>query len=154
MYNCPIEFFALSIEVFVDIVTKRGALLANLMIVDDSSFMRSILKDLVTDGGHNVISEAANGKEAILLYENHRPDLVTMDITMPEMDGITAIKLLLTIHPDARVIMVSAMGQEEHMFEAIKAGAKGFLVKPFSVGKVLDEIRFVMNSRQARNGQL
>ncbi len=117
------------------------------MIVDDSSFMRSILRELVVDAGHNVITEAKNGREAIVFYEKYRPDLVTMDITMPEMDGITAIKLILTIRPDARIIMVSAMGQEEHMFEAIKAGAKGFLVKPFSVGKVLDEIRFVMNCK-------
>ncbi len=97
------------------------------------------------DAGYNVVAEARNGREAIMLYEEYHPDLVTMDITMPEMDGITAVKVLLAIHPNARIIMVSALGQEEHMFEAIKAGAKGFLVKPFRVGNVLNEIRYVLN---------
>ncbi len=119
--------------------------MAKLMIVDDSLFMRSVLRDLVIDAGHSVIAEAKNGREAIGLYEQYLPALVTMDITMPEMDGITAMKILLTIHPDARIITISSMGQEEHMFEAIRAGAKGFVVKPFRVGEVLQEISYVLN---------
>ena len=112
--------------------------MANILITDDAVFMRRMLGDVLKNNGHTIVGEAANGKEAIAKYKELKPDLVTMDITMPELDGIQACKAIMQSDPQARVLMVSAMGQQAMVVEAIKSGARDFIVKPFNaVSKVL-----------------
>jgi two-component system, chemotaxis family, chemotaxis protein CheY len=111
-----------------------------ILITDDALFMRVTLKRILTDAGYEVVGEAANGKESVALYESLKPDLVTMDITMPEMDGIEALKAIRASDPNATVVMCSAMGQQNLMVEALTAGAKEFLVKPFQADKVIDVV--------------
>jgi two-component system, chemotaxis family, chemotaxis protein CheY len=112
-----------------------------ILITDDALFMRVTLKRILTDGGYEVVGEAANGAEAVTLYNDLKPDLVTMDITMPEMDGIEALKVIRGSDPNASVVMCSAMGQQNLMVEALQAGAKEFIVKPFQADKVLEVIK-------------
>lgn len=102
--------------------------------------MRMMLKDILTKGGHEVIGEAANGLEAIKKYGELQPDVVTMDITMPEMEGIAALKEIRKTDPGAKVIMCSAMGQQAMVIEAVQAGAKEFIVKPFQADRVLNSV--------------
>lgn len=113
--------------------------MALVLVVDDAQFMRMRLNKLLTDGGHQVV-EAGNGLEALEQYEQHKPDVVMMDITMPEMDGLTALKELKKRHPDAKVIMCSALGQQSAVLEAIKSGASDFIVKPFEPERVLQAV--------------
>jgi two-component system chemotaxis response regulator CheY len=101
------------------------------LVVDDAAFMRVSIKNMLTKNGYEVIGEAENGKIAIQKYQDLSPDVITMDITMPEMDGLTSLKKILSIDANANVIMISAMGQESMVREAVLAGAKGFIVKPF-----------------------
>ncbi|MGI6151971.1 MAG: response regulator [Christensenellales bacterium] len=101
------------------------------LIVDDAAFMRVSIKNMLTKHGYEVIGEAENGKVAIQKFQELSPDIVTMDITMPEMDGLASLKKILAINPAANVIMISAMGQESMVREAVLSGAKGFIVKPF-----------------------
>lgn len=108
------------------------------LIADDAAFMRMMLKDILTKNGHEVVGEAANGAEMLIKYEETQPDIVTLDITMPEMDGLTAIKELKKKHPDANVIMCSAMGQQSMVIDAIQSGAKDFIVKPFQAERVIE----------------
>lgn len=108
------------------------------LIADDAAFMRMMLKDILTKNGHEVVGEAANGVEMLSKYEETQPDIVTLDITMPEMDGLTAIKELRKKHPDANVIMCSAMGQQSMVIDAIQSGAKDFIVKPFQADRVIE----------------
>lgn len=115
--------------------------MARVLIVDDAAFMRMMLREILTKAGHEVVGEASNGKEAIELYDVHKPDIVTLDITMPELDGIQALKEIMKRHKDAKVIMCSAMGQQSMVIEAIQSGAKNFIVKPFQADKVVDTIR-------------
>jgi len=103
--------------------------------------MRMTLKNILTQNGYEVIGEAANGKEAIQKYQELRPDLVTMDITMPEMDGITAVKELKRLDPGANIIMCTAMGQKNLVIEAIQAGARDFIVKPFQTERVVEGVK-------------
>lgn len=110
------------------------------LIVDDAVFMRMKLKDILENHGYNVIGEAGNGKEAIDMYQSEKPDIVTMDITMPEMDGIEALKGIKEIDSDATVIMCSAMGQQAMVMEAIQAGAVDFIVKPFDTDRVIKSL--------------
>ncbi len=110
------------------------------LIVDDAAFMRMLLKDIITKAGYEVVGEASNGAEAIEKYKELKPDIVTMDITMPEMNGIEATKGILKIDPNANVIMCSAMGQQMMVVEAIQAGAKDFIVKPFQQGRVVEAL--------------
>jgi len=112
-----------------------------IMIVDDALFMRVTLKNILSKEGHEIAGEAANGREAVALYQSVRPDVVTMDITMPEMDGITAVKHIKQFDPSARIIMCTAMGQKNLVMEAVAAGAKDFIVKPFQPDKVLESVR-------------
>ena len=112
--------------------------MAKILIVDDAAFMRMMIKDILTKNGYEVVAEAANGVEAVELYKSHQPDLVTMDITMPEMDGIEAVKQIKAVNPAAKVIMCSAMGQQSMVMDAIKAGANDFIVKPFQADRVLE----------------
>ncbi|MEK3808924.1 MULTISPECIES: response regulator [unclassified Metabacillus] len=111
-----------------------------IMIVDDAAFMRMMIKDILTKNGFDVVAEASDGAQAVEKYKEHHPDLVTMDITMPEMDGITALKEIKKMNPHARVIMCSAMGQQAMVIDAIQAGAKDFIVKPFQADRVLEAI--------------
>ncbi|HWQ76445.1 MAG TPA: response regulator [Syntrophomonas sp.] len=112
----------------------------SILIVDDAAFMRMMIKDIVTRNGYEVVGEAANGIEAVEKYKQLKPDLVTMDITMPDKDGISAVKDIIAEDSTARVIMCSAMGQQALVMDAIKAGAKDFLVKPFKAERVLQAI--------------
>ncbi len=114
--------------------------MARVLIVDDAAFMRKMLGDVLAKGGHEVIGEGANGAEAITQYQSLRPDIMTLDITMPEKDGLAALREILTLEPSAKVIMCSALGQESKVLEAIKSGAKDFVVKPFQPDRVLDAI--------------
>ncbi|WP_448516297.1 chemotaxis protein CheY [Pseudothermotoga sp.] len=111
------------------------------LIVDDAAFMRMLLKDIITKAGYEVAGEAANGVEAVEKYKELKPDVVTMDITMPEMDGITAIKKIKEIDPNAKIIVCSAMGQQAMVIEAIQAGAKDFIVKPFQHSRVVEALQ-------------
>jgi two-component system chemotaxis response regulator CheY len=114
--------------------------MTRVLIVDDAAFMRMMLKDLLVKNGFEVIGEANNGIKAVEMYKMEKPDVVTMDITMPEMDGIEAVKAIKQINPSAKIIMCSAMGQQGMVMEAIKAGARDFIVKPFQADRVIEAI--------------
>ncbi len=114
------------------------------LIVDDAAFMRMMIKDILTKNNYEIVGEAANGLQAIEKWQELRPDLTTMDITMPEMDGITAVKEIKKIDPNAKIIMCSAMGQQGMVIEAIQSGARDFIVKPFQPDRVLEAIRKVV----------
>lgn len=114
------------------------------LVVDDAAFMRMMIKDILKKGGYEVIGEAEDGVKAVEKYKELQPDLVTMDITMPEMDGITAVKEIKKIDTNAQIIMCSAMGQQAMVIDAIQAGAKDFVVKPFQPDRVLEAIRKVL----------
>ncbi|QXE03107.1 response regulator [Terribacillus sp. DMT04] len=111
-----------------------------ILIVDDAAFMRMMIKDILTKNGFEVVGEAPDGQQAVEKYKELTPDLVTMDITMPEMDGIAAMKEIKSQYPDAKVIMCSAMGQQAMVIDAIQAGAKDFIVKPFQADRVVEAI--------------
>lgn len=116
----------------------------NVLIVDDAAFMRMMIKDILTKNGYNVVGEAENGKIAVDKYAEVKPDLTLMDITMPEMDGIQALKAIKGADPGATVIMCSAMGQQAMVIEAIQSGAKDFIVKPFQAERVLEAVKKVI----------
>ena len=115
-----------------------------ILIVDDAAFMRMMLKDILTKNGYEVVGEAENGAKAVEKYKEVTPDLVTMDITMPEMDGISALKNIRSIDSNAKVVMCSAMGQQAMVIEAIQAGARDFIVKPFQADRVLEAVKKVI----------
>lgn len=123
--------------------------MAKVLIVDDAAFMRMMIKDILEKNGFEVVGEANNGIKAVELYKKEKPDVVTMDITMPDMDGIEAVKEIKSIDPDAKVIMCSAMGQQTMVMDAIKAGAKDFIVKPFQPDRVLEAIKKVVGDRKS-----
>jgi two-component system, chemotaxis family, chemotaxis protein CheY len=114
--------------------------LPKILLVDDAAFMRMRCSKLLTENGYEV-GEAENGQEAIQKYQTYRPDLVLMDITMPVMDGITATREIKTLDAGAKIVMVSALGQQTMVIEAIKAGAKDFVVKPFEPDKILATVK-------------
>ncbi|MGE5580946.1 MAG: response regulator [Bacillota bacterium] len=114
------------------------------LVVDDAAFMRMMIKDILRKGGYEVIGEAEDGSKAVDKFKELRPDLVTMDITMPDMDGISAVKEIRKIDPNAMIIMCSAMGQQAMVIDAIQAGAKDFVVKPFQPERVLEAVRKVL----------
>ena len=116
----------------------------NILIVDDAAFMRMMIKDILTKNGYNVAAEAENGAKAVEKFGEVKPDLVLMDITMPEMDGIQALKAIKSANPGANVIMCSAMGQQAMVIEAIQSGAKDFIVKPFQAYRVLEAVKKVV----------
>lgn len=115
--------------------------MSNILVVDDAAFMRMMIKDILSKNGFNVVGEAENGVQAVEKYEELQPDLVTMDITMPEMDGITALKKIKETNPNAKILMCSAMGQQAMVIDAIQAGAKDFIVKPFQADRVIEAIQ-------------
>ena len=111
------------------------------LVVDDAAFMRMMVKDILTKNGYEVVGEAENGMKALEKYQELKPDLITMDITMPEMDGISAVKEIKKVDPNAKIVMCSAMGQRAMVIEAIQAGARDFIVKPFQPDRVLEAVR-------------
>jgi two-component system chemotaxis response regulator CheY len=114
--------------------------MADILIVDDADFIRLLLRDILTNNGHRVVGEASDGVEAILKYREVRPDIVTMDIVMPKTNGIEAVRAIKAEYPKARIIMISALGQQKLVMESIRAGAKDFIVKPFNERTVVDII--------------
>lgn len=116
----------------------------NILICDDAAFMRMMIKDILTKNGYNVAGEAENGAKAVEKYNELKPDLVLMDITMPEMDGIQALKKIKETDPSASIIMCSAMGQQAMVIESIQSGAKDFIVKPFQADRVLEAVQKVV----------
>ncbi|MFZ5640285.1 MAG: response regulator [Bacillota bacterium] len=114
---------------------------ARILIVDDAAFMRMMIKDILSKNGYQIVGEAENGAVAVEKYRELQPDLTTMDITMPEMDGISAVKEIRKTDPQANIIMCSAMGQQAMVIDAIQAGAKDFIVKPFQPDRVLEAVR-------------
>ena len=116
----------------------------NIMICDDAAFMRMMIKDILTKNGYNVAGEAENGLKAVEKFKEVNPDLVLMDITMPEMDGIEALKKIKSGDPNASIIMCSAMGQQAMVIESIQSGAKDFIVKPFQADRVLEAVQKVV----------
>ena len=118
--------------------------MAKVMICDDAAFMRMMIKDILTKNGYEITAEAENGAIAVEKYPDAKPDLVLMDITMPDMDGIQALKKIKEIDANANVIMCSAMGQQAMVIEAIQSGAKDFIVKPFQAERVLEAVKKVV----------
>ena len=114
------------------------------LVCDDAAFMRSLLSDILDRGGFDVVGEAGSGSEAVDKFRVLRPDLVTMDILMPDMGGIDAVREIVRIEPGARVLMCSAMGQHSLLLEAIQAGAKDFILKPFQPSRVLEAVHRVL----------
>jgi two-component system chemotaxis response regulator CheY len=118
--------------------------LSKILIVDDAAFMRFMLKEILIKAGHEVIGEAENGLVAIEMYNSLFPDVVTMDITMPDMEGTEALKKIRSQHPSAKIIMCSAVGKQHIVVQAILAGAKDFIVKPFQPDRVIEAINRVI----------
>jgi two-component system chemotaxis response regulator CheY len=114
--------------------------MARVLVVDDAAFMRKMVSDALSGGGHEIVGEAGNGAEAIERYQELRPDVMTLDITMPEKDGLAALQEIIAADPGAKVVMCSALGQESKVLESIKLGAKDFVVKPFQADRVLSAI--------------
>ena len=112
-----------------------------ILVVDDASFMRMMIKDILSKNGFTIVGEAENGLKAVDKYKELNPELVIMDITMPEMDGIEAVKEIKKINNNAKIVMCSAMGQQAMVIEAIQAGAKDFIVKPFQADRVVEAVK-------------
>ncbi|NPV88261.1 response regulator [Coprothermobacteraceae bacterium] len=112
-----------------------------ILVVDDAAFMRMMIKNVLGQNGYEIVGEASNGQEAVALYQKLKPDLVTLDITMPEMDGIQTLKEIIKVDPSAKVIMVTAMGQQQLVIEAIQQGARDFVVKPFQPDRLLEAVK-------------
>ncbi len=115
------------------------------LIVDDALFMRTMLRDIFESAGWQIVAEAENGEQAIEKYKIHQPDLVTMDIVMPELGGIDALKIILGDNPEARIVVCSALGQKNLIMDAVNAGAKDFIVKPFQSDQVLEVVERVIS---------
>ncbi|MGE5453827.1 MAG: response regulator [Methylocystaceae bacterium] len=122
--------------------------MANILVVDDSTVMRRSLSLILTKAGHTVVGQATNGEQAFLLYSRIKPDLVTMDITMPTMDGIDAMKSILKNFPDAKIVVISSLDQKKTILEAVELGAKHYIVKPFKDAKVLTIINEVLQEKK------
>ncbi|MBQ4901281.1 response regulator [Paenibacillus sp. Marseille-P2973] len=112
-----------------------------ILVVDDAAFMRLMLKNILSKQGYEIVGEAENGLEAVEKYKTLSPDLVTMDITMPVMEGVEAVRLIKQLDPNAKIIMCSAMGQQSMVVQSLQAGARDFIVKPFQEERVLESIR-------------
>jgi two-component system chemotaxis response regulator CheY len=119
--------------------------MARVLIADDASFMRQMIREIIEPEGYEVVGEATNGIEAVEQFEALQPDLVTMDIVMPKRSGIDAVKGILAQHPDACVVMCSALGQETLVMEALQAGARDFIVKPFKPDNVIATLQKILD---------
>jgi two-component system chemotaxis response regulator CheY len=115
--------------------------MATILLADDAAFMRMTIKNALSKEGYTDIHEAADGAQAVEKYNELNPDLVFMDITMPNMDGLEALKAIKGAHPDAKIIMCSAMGQEAMVIDAVKSGAKDFIVKPFKPERIIKAVK-------------
>ena len=115
-----------------------------ILLVDDAAFMRMMIKDILVKNGFNVCGEAEDGAKAIEQYNALQPDLIIMDITMPNMDGLQALKAIKKDHPQAKIVMCSAMGQESYVVDAIKSGASDFIVKPFQADRIISTVQKVL----------
>lgn len=115
------------------------------LVCDDAIFMRTMIADILTQAGYQVVGEAESGVDAVRRYQELKPDLVTMDIVMPEMGGIDAVREIVKLDPEARILMCSAMGQQALVVEAIQAGAKDFVVKPFQPARVLEAVQRLLS---------
>ncbi|EEB74145.1 response regulator [Thermococcus sp. AM4] len=122
--------------------------MARVLIVDDALFARILLRKIFTEAGHEVVGEASTGKEAVELYSKLRPDIVTLDIIMPDMDGITALREIKKIDPNAKVIMITSVDSDKKLIECIEAGASGYIVKPFEPSQVLKEVERVLSGQE------
>jgi two-component system chemotaxis response regulator CheY len=122
--------------------------MARILVADDASFMRQMIREIVVEEGHEVVAEASDGIEAIEQFKKHHPDLVTMDIVMPRRSGIDAVKGILEVDPTACVVMCSALGQETLVQEALQAGARDFIVKPFKPDAVVSTLRKVLEKEE------
>ncbi|MUK90740.1 response regulator [Ornithinibacillus sp. L9] len=120
--------------------------MAKILIVDDAKFMRVTLTNIFEKGNHEIVGEAEDGRKAVQLYKQFQPDLVTMDITMPVMNGIDAIKEIMEFNPNAQILVCSAMGQQKVVVEAIEMGAKDFIVKPFDEQRVLETVNRILQN--------
>lgn len=118
--------------------------MARILITDDAAFMRMQLRDILTKLGHEIVGEAVNGLDAVEKHKKLKPDLITMDITMPEMDGIEAVREIMKTASDVKVIMCSAMGQQSMVLDAIQAGAKDFIIKPFNADRIKEAVDKVL----------
>lgn len=125
--------------------------MARILIVDDSIIMRRNLKTILIQAGHSIIAEATNGKEAFIEYERHLPDLVTMDITMPIMNGIEAVKKIIYRYPEAKIIMISALDQRNMVFEALESGAKHYIIKPITTDNILAVLDTVLGEEETKS---
>ena len=114
--------------------------MARVLVADDAAFMRKMVSDVLVRGGHEVVGEAGDGTEAVARFQELRPEVMTLDITMPEKDGLAALKEIIELDPAARVIMCSALGQESKVLESIKLGAKDFVVKPFQPERLVEAV--------------
>ena len=114
--------------------------MARVLVVDDAAFMRKMVSDALAKGGHEVVGEAGNGVEAVARFQELKPEVTTLDITMPEKDGISALREIIELDPSARVVMCSALGQESKVLESIKLGARDFVVKPFQPARVQEAV--------------
>ena len=122
--------------------------MARILVADDASFMRQMIREIVEAEGHQVVAEASDGIEAIEQFKKHHPDIVTMDIVMPRRSGIDAVKGIIEVDPTARVVMCSALGQESLVQEALQAGARDFIVKPFKPDAVTATLRKVLEKEE------
>ena len=120
--------------------------MGKILIVDDTLFMRTLLKNILFSGGHAIVGEAGDGEDGVAKYKELKPDLVTMDIVMPKLNGIEALKAIRVFDPAAKIVMCTAVGQEQMVKLAIKTGAKGYIIKPFQAPKVLEEVKNVLAS--------
>ena len=120
--------------------------MAKIMLVDDAAFMRMMIKNTLTQQGYTDIVEAQDGAEAVTKFAEENPDLVFMDITMPNMDGLQALKKIKENHPDAKIVMCTAMGQETMVLDAIKSGAKDFIVKPFNADRIVQTVNTILGN--------
>ena len=119
--------------------------MANILIVDDSRTSRKMLRNILESNGHEIIDEAVNGQEGVQKFQALKPDVVTLDITMPVVDGVEALKMIKALDPESKVVMVTAAGQKNKMIECIKAGANEFLTKPFEQQEIVDVINKMSN---------
>jgi two-component system chemotaxis response regulator CheY len=127
-----------------NLFTSGASMSQTVLICDDAIFMRTMIGDILTQAGFEVLGEAENGVQAVERFKELKPDFVTMDIVMPEMGGIDAVREIMKDHPDAKILMCSAMGQQALVIEAIQAGARDFVVKPFQPSRVLEAVQRVL----------
>jgi len=119
--------------------------MANILVVDDSLYLRVMIKKILKKIGHTIVAEAGNGLEAIEMYKEHKPDLVTMDVVMPKLNGLLAIKEILELDPSSNIIIVTALGHEPMIREALRIGAKDFVIKPFKQDELVNAVMGVLS---------